>query len=47
MDADGRRRCALSPTELLRLDQWAAPMTWMFPFGFGPYLVGSAMTKRT
>lgn len=42
-----RRKTHLSPAELLRLDQWAAPLTWMFPFGFGPYLVGSALTKRT
>lgn len=41
------RRSALSPTELLRLDQWAAPLAAMFPFGLGPYLVGSATTKRT
>lgn len=42
-----RRRCALGPTELLRLDQWAAPLDVLFPFCFGPYLVGSAMTRRT
>lgn len=41
------RRCALSPTELLRLDQWAAPLNALTPFGFGPYLVGSVMTSTT
>lgn len=41
------RKSALSPADLLRLDQWAAPLTWIFPFGYGPYLVGSAMDTRT
>ena len=46
-EAAKQRRCALSPTELLRLDLWAAPLAAMFPFGYGPYLVGSAMTRRS
>lgn len=30
---------------MLLLDQWAAPLTWMFDGS--PYLVGSVLTKRT
>lgn len=41
-----RRKTRLSPTELLRLDQWAAPLNAITPFGYGPYLVGSAITKQ-
>lgn len=47
MAAPKRRKTHLGPTELLRLDLWAAPLTWLFPFGFGPYLVGSVLTRRT
>lgn len=38
------RGTALSPTELLRLDQWAESLTWVFDPG--PYLVGSVLTRR-
>lgn len=43
-----RRSCALSPTELLRLDLWAAAFTAGEGFGmFSPMLVGSTMTGTT
>lgn len=42
-DLDGRVS-ALSPTEMLRLDQWAESLTWLFDDG--PYLVGSVLRRR-
>lgn len=42
-DLNGRAT-ALSPTEMLRLDQWAESLTWTFEPG--PYLVGSVLTRR-
>jgi hypothetical protein len=42
-DLNGRAT-ALSPTEMLRLDQWAESLTWTFEHG--PYLVGSVLTRR-
>ena len=48
MSESSRRRCALSPTELLRLDLWAAAFTAGEKFGvFSPMLVGSTMTGAT
>lgn len=37
------RATALSPPEMLRLDQWAEALTWTFPDGL--YLVGSVLTR--
>ena len=38
------RGTALSPTEMLRLDQWAESLTWVCDPG--PYLVGSVLSRR-
>lgn len=42
-DLDGRVS-ALTPVEMLRLDQWAGALTWTFRDGL--YLVGSVLTRR-
>jgi hypothetical protein len=38
------RVSALTPVEMLRLDQWAEALTWTFEDGL--YLVGSVLTRR-